>query len=226
MRREIERSRKIPAFSIDLADLEVMFTRIEDSFDRDNDFHARISITLPSETLEFDGLEELKSYTGLKGTITDFSFSMSDLGKRRLSFYTVGGIFDKESIVRAYADNEAWCAGVIDVVYTYLGSHRAWYYWLFSAPVGWILPISLYGPLIGMLFIPKEAKINIVMLASWATIVFGLGFLLFFRIKIFHPASLRISEEEGFIRRHAGELSLAIALLSVVLTIVGWFIKR
>lgn len=61
---------------------------------------------------------------------------------------------------------------------------------------------------------------------GWLVTLSALAFLYAFRAKLFPGAVLRITEEEGFIRRHSAELSLIIALLSAVATIFGWFLSR
>lgn len=72
MKREVEREKKIPAFSIGVADLEVLWDRIISLFDKEEDVYGAIDINLPREKLEFKDVEELKQYSGFKGRITKF----------------------------------------------------------------------------------------------------------------------------------------------------------
>jgi len=60
MKREIERSRKLPAFSIGLAELEVLRTRVVDMFDSDKPLNAYIDISLQSEKLKFTSIDDLR----------------------------------------------------------------------------------------------------------------------------------------------------------------------
>jgi len=77
MKREVERERKIPAFSIGVGELEVLWGRMVALFDNAEEVYGSIAITLPSEKLEFRNIEEFKQYPNLKGRITDFSVWLS-----------------------------------------------------------------------------------------------------------------------------------------------------
>jgi hypothetical protein len=123
-------------------------------------------------------------------------------------------------------ETEAWCAGAIETVYSFLRSYKVWYYPLVSAPIGWILIFLLNIPTVAQLFLPKVASIHSTAFIGWVATLIALAFLFAFRGKLFPAAALRITEEENFIRRHSAELGLIIALLSAVLTVVGWFLGK
>ncbi len=137
MKREVERERKIPAFSIGIGELEVLWGRAVALFEDTEKVYGLIDITLPTEKLEFKDIEELKQYSNLKGRITKFSLWLSQKG-RRVSIRS-SHLFYSQAIVSATGETEAWCAGAIETVYSFLQSYKVWYHWLVSAPIGWVL---------------------------------------------------------------------------------------
>lgn len=231
MKREVHRERNIPAFSISVDDLEVLWMRIVALFNSRNTIHGLISIKLPSEKLEFNNIKELKQYPELKGSIRNFSLWLHQENKHiSIDFYS----FSPQAVVRASGQTESWCAGSVEAVYSFLQSYKLWYHWFVSAPIGWVLALLINLPIIGASIIastiPKGTTIDKSAYFGWAigwlVTVFALAFLYFFRGNLFPAHVLRVTEEEGFIRRHSAELSLIIALLSLVLTVIGLFFRR
>lgn len=226
MKRDVERQRKLPAFSIGIGELEVLWEHMLVLFEKPNEVHGQIEITLPTETLKFDNPEELKRYTQLRGRITNFWIYVSQ-GSRRIHIRSRSGIFHSDpTAVSATAENEAWCAGAADTVYSFLQSHKVWYHWLVSAPLGWITMFLMNAPGIALLSFPRETVYQKPIVASWLTITLALVILYVTRGKLLPSATLRISEDEGFIRRHVGELSLIVALISLVIMVLQFFIGK
>ncbi len=227
MKKEIDRQRKLPGFSIGVGDLELLWNRMLALFDNEERIFQSLKIELRSETLGFNSVEELKRYGELKGQVSSFSIWLS--GKdMRVSIHTarfwlgLGGLSYKKAIVNATSSSGAWVAGALDTVYSFLASHKVWYRWVVAAPLGWILIILLNIPaameLSGWGAFGFRSGAFII---GWFSTLIALGFLFVFRGKLFPAATLRITEEEGFIRKHIPELSLIIALLSAVLTALG-----
>lgn len=226
MKREVERERKIPAFSIGVGELEVLWGRMVALFDDPKKVYGSITITLPSEKLEFDDIEELKKYPNLKGRITKFSFYLSQSQSgRRVSMWS-SSLFDSQSTISATGESEAWCAGAIEAVYSFLQSYKVWYRWFVAAPVGWFFIVLGNAPILALLALPKGTKIDNTAFIGWLAILVTLGFLYIFKGKLFPASTLRVTNEESFIRRHSPELSLIIALVSAALTILGWYLGR
>lgn len=223
MKREVERERKISAFSIEVGELEALWWRLVALFENPENVYGSIDIALPTEKLEFKDIEELKQYPGLKGKVTNFSLWLSKDGRR--VFIRSSSRFNSQAVVRATGETEAWCAGAIETVHSFLQSYKVWYHWFVSAPIGWILILLANIPSIAMLVLPKDA-IGKTVFIGWLATLITLAFLYVFRGKLFPAAALRITDEESFVRRHSAELGLIIALLSAVLTVVGWFLKR
>jgi hypothetical protein len=225
MKREVERKRKIPAFSIGIGELEVLWGRAVALFDDTEKVHGRIEITLPTEKLLFKDIEELKQYSNLKGRITKFSLLLYQ-GDRDV-YIRSGDPSSSQAIVSATGEAEAWCAGAIETVYSFLQSYKVWYHRFVAAPIGWVL-ILLFNipPTIGMLFLLKGTTIDRTAFLGWLAALIALAFLYVLREKLFPAAALRITEEESYIHRHSAELGLIIALLSAVLSAVGWFLGK
>ena len=70
MNRYVERRRNLPAFSIRLGELEVLWNRMIAVFGPGEPDGAFIKISLRSEALEFRTLDELRSYAELKGRVS------------------------------------------------------------------------------------------------------------------------------------------------------------
>ena len=222
MKREVERERKIPAFAIGVGELEALWTRLVGLYENPEEVYGSIDVVLPKERLEFESVEDLKQYHDLKGQITNFSIRISNRS-RSISIRT-HSILYSPPIVRASGESEAWCAGAIETVYTFLSSNKVWYHWLVSAPIGWIFIVLVNLPFILIKILPSST-INEAVYTGWLATIISLGFLYVFRGKLFPATALRITYDEGFIRRHSAELSLIIALLSVILTVVGLILK-
>ena len=73
---------------------------------------------------------------------------------------------------------------------------------------------------------PKGASLDKPVFAAWLSITITLGILYLVRGKLLPSSTLVVTQEEGFIRRHVGELSLLVAILSAILTVVGWFFAK
>lgn len=131
-----------------------------------------------------------------------------------------------KGLLSAKADNEAWCAGAIETAFSFLHSQRPWYHWFISSPLGWILSAFAYIPSISLPFLPKGAIIDKPFVYAWVAITATLAVLYVARSQLLPTSVLVLSEDEGFLRRNAAELSLLIALVSAVLTIIGWYVGK
>ena len=224
MKREVEREQKLPSFRIGVAELEVLFDRLLALFPEPEDVHCSIDITLKSEKLEFESVAELKRYESLKGEITKFSLWLSR-GDKRISLRS-SGVFGGRGAISAKADSEAWCAGALETASSFLQSHRLWYHWFISSPLGWVLSAFAYIPTLSMAFLPKGTVIEKPVVFAWVAITATLAVLYVARSRLLPASVLVFSKEEGFIQRNAAQLSLLIAVISAVLTVVGWYVCK
>jgi hypothetical protein len=77
MQRQVERKRQLPAFTLSLGELEVLWSRVIERFDASADVYASITINLALETLSFSNPEELRHYSALPSKITNFRIYFS-----------------------------------------------------------------------------------------------------------------------------------------------------
>ena len=224
MRREVSREKALPAFSIGMGDLELLWGRLLALFDKPEHVHSSIDITLPSESLKFNNIDELREYSALRGRITKFRLWLSQ-GERNISIRS-GSFFGARPEVSVRADSEAWCAGAIETVYSFMQANKLWYSWFVSAPIGWIFFALANLPTIASLLLPKGESLNKPVFAAWLSITITLGILYLVRGKLLPSSVLVVTREDGFIRRYVGELSLLVAIISIILTVVGWFFAK
>ena len=222
MKREVERSKNIPALSLDLANLEILCQRLQALFDPSKKVLMHIDLKLASEKLSFETVDEIRAHTELKGTFSDFSVWLTQ-GESRIwlrSKSAFGGL----PSVSATAATEAWCAGAVETAYAFASSNRVWYYWLAQWPLG--LMLSGLVVLNWAFLVIGKGKLSTSM--GIALFLAFLTFLILYiaRSTVLPAATLRLSEETSFLRRNAAELSLLVATLSIVLTIVGWFVAK
>lgn len=205
----------------------MLIVRLLALFEEQDDAHVSIDIELKNEKLSFVDVNELVAYPDLRGKIADFSVWVYNYRSgHRISISSGGRRFRTHSTVSAKADTEAWCAGAIETVHSFLQTHKLWYHWFLVTPIGWLILILGYGPTFVLLVAPKETVIEKPIIFAWLAIVLTLFILWIGRRKLLPSSILRLTDEEGFIRRYASELSLSIALVSVALTIIGWFVKK
>lgn len=224
MKREVERDQKLTSFKIGIAELEVLVDRLLGLFPDPEKVHCSVDINLKTEKLEFESVAELKQYSSLKGVVTKFQLWLSQDGKR-ISLRS-GGIFGGRGSISAKADNEAWCAGAIETVSSFLQTHRLWYHWFITSPLGWILSALIYVPIITAAIIPKGTYIEKPIVYAWVAITATFAVLYVARSKLLPSSILVLSGEEGFFQRNAAQLSLLIAVISAVLTIIGWYVGK
>ena len=111
-------------------------------------------------------------------------------------------------------------------MYSFTQSHRLWYHWFVSAPIGWLFVIFANIPTIALLVLPKGQSLEKPVFAGWLAVTITLGILYFARTKLLPSSVIVVTREEGFVRRNAAELSLLVAIVSAVLTVIGWFFGK
>lgn len=224
MKREVEREQKLPSFKIGIAELEVLFDRLLALFPEPEKVHCSVDLNLKSEKLEFDSIAELRQYSSLKGQITKFSLWLSQ-GNKRITLRS-SGVFGGRGAISAKAESEAWCAGAIETATSFLQLHRLWYHWFISSPLGWVLSAFAYIPIVSGAFLPKGTYIEKPIVYAWVAITATLALLYVARARLLPASVLVISKEDGFFQRNAAQLSLLIAVISAVLTVIGWYVGK
>lgn len=220
MKREVQRERKIPAFSISVGELEVLRNKLASLFARPEEVYCSINIELSNETLEFRNIEELKEYSELKGVIAKFSFVLSQDGRR---VWVGRNFFESQACVRATAETEGWCAAATETVCSFLQSYKLWYHWFIPLPFWWML-LLFNIPNIGLVF-PSFSISKAVSASLFITLIPFL-FIYLFRNKLFPSSVLRVKNEENFISRHTAQLSLLIAVITLLVTLVRTYFGK
>lgn len=224
MKREVQRERMLPAFSLSIGELEALWLRLTALFEDPTNIYTSVDIRLPQEQLEFASLEELKQYSTLPPTVTNFYITLSTSG-RRVTIRS-GMHWGSRAQVSATSGTEAWCAGAIETVYSFVQSHKVWYHWFLSAPVGWVLALIGYAPMVALAVMPKGSKIDTALVIGWVGIFATFLLLYVTKERVLPPGVIRISDRDGVIKKHVAELSLGIAVVSAILTIIGWFVAK
>jgi hypothetical protein len=174
--------------------------------------------------LEFRTPDELRTYPELKGRVTKFSFHFHQ--DRRILTVFPGSFFNPLPYVYAQGETEAWSAGAVEVVYSFLSSHRLWYHWFVSLAMGWLFIVLTLVSVVAWVLSLKSPAFPRGIVLAWFSTLTVFSFLHSGRAILLPSSILRITNEEGFLRRHVAELSLILALLSAVLTVVGWFFRK
>lgn len=224
MKREVRRERKLPAFSIGVGELEVLSQRLMALFDETPAVYVSININLKGENLSFDSVSDVVGYSGNLTKISDFRIYFSQ-GDRSVSIRSTL-LFGRLPEVYASADSEAWCAGALETVYSFLSAYRLWYGWFLSAPLGWVLFALVNVPNVAQIVMKRDQFVPKIVVAGWVAMTLVLGVLYVFSSKILPSSVIVFKRTESFMRRHVGELSLVVAIISAALTIVGWFVAK
>lgn len=224
MKRYVERRRNLPAFSIGLGELDVLWSRIIAVFGPGEPDGAYMYISLRSEQLEFRAVDELRNYAELKGRVTTFSLHFHQ-GHRILNVF-LGSLRTPAPSVFARGETEAWSAGAVETVYSFLQSHRLWYHWFVSWPVIIFVWVLTWLSFAIVLLLPKSEAFPQWSGIAWFAALAAFNLLYVARAILLPSSVLRITNEETFLRRHIAELSLVVALLPAVLTVVGWFLGK
>ena len=228
MKREVKRQRVLPAFKVDIADLGLLWQRCVALFTEGNRLHSTLTLELPGETLKFSSMEELAAADGLPAKVLKFSLWMSE-GDRHVSLRSSSLLWSRPE-VSASGETEAWCAGAVETVYAFLANHKATYSWFIAAPLGWMLVLFAYVTPLGLAlaskYVQPELRIPLAAAYGWGALIVVLSLLFFARARLFPMTVLTLREEQGFLRRHVAELSLFVAVVSAVLSIIGWFVAK
>jgi hypothetical protein len=222
MKIEVEREIRLPAFDLERGDLELLLQRMTALFENGASLRMSISLSLPSQRLTFDSIQEFNDYQPLRGQVTNFSLDMRQ-NSRSVELST-GGLFTTAPMLRVKGDSDVWCAGAIESVVHVIRQHRAWYFWLVRIPFTTIfllvcaIPWTKAGPFSAFPEIPLS------LLFSWLALTVLFGYFSFFKKRLLPVATLTFTREVGFIRKYGSELGLALGAISLVLSIYMWIV--
>lgn len=219
MKREVSRDKYLPAFALNIDDLEILLSRLLTLFNEVDTIYTSIKPDLRRETLIFKNVEEIRENNGLRGQIKNFSLYLSQDDKSIL--VRSGWLLDSRPSVSTSSSNEAWCAGAVETISSFFQSKHQWYFWFVSWAIG---PISIAFssiPLLAKVLLPRAFHLQGLALYSWTLLVIVLMFLYLAKDSLLPSASIIITQEDSFLRRHSGELSLLVAIVTVILTVIG-----
>jgi hypothetical protein len=224
MRQEVHRESSLPAFELNIGDLELLLERLRALFDSPVDVRSSIDIDLKSEQLSFSSVDEIRAFNELPKRCTKFRISLSQ-GSKRLSISS-NAFFRSNGRVFASAEHEAWCAGVVDTVNSFILPRRTWYWWIIAAPLNMLFYVYFGVSLTLLASLPKGKQIELRMIFAWAGMFIFLGILALGKERLLPASAIQKSEEEGFVRNHIAELSLAVAALSALISLIGLFLPK
>jgi hypothetical protein len=224
MRREVKRSRGLQAFRIDLPQLEALLIRIVGLFPS-TPVSQVINVRVGDEELEFANVEEMRTYADLPSRITSFRIRVSE-GSRRVSLAAERQVGTPTSAsVSAEAETPAWCAGAVETVDTFLRGHRQWYFWFRGGPLLIAAILAMILPAVALALAGVETVAIRFLAPSIAGFIALLGLYLM-EDRLFPVAVLEVRQVETAIRQYMPELTLFMAALALVLTILGWFLAK
>lgn len=229
MRREVSRTRRLPAFRLDLQELGLLWSRCIALFDPDLGARSFLSVELPGERLIFNSFDELASCQDLPRQFTTFTLRIH--GDDEYVALAASRLASGRPEVTASGGSEAWCAGAIETVASFVKGHRAWYGWLVVAPLGLLSFLAVFVfPIAAALYkdYTKASPVDVPLAAwfGWACLAIATVLVWVSRGRFFPSAAVIVREPAGYLRRYVGELSLLVAVISAVLSVVGWFVSR
>ena len=142
--RNMERTRRIDAFSISIEELSGLCSRLQAEFEKKADVYTRIEVELPNERVVVtpDSIGELASLAPVH-RVTQFTIALHEEEKHfRLSTSPISS-----AVAYASSNSEAWCAGINEAAVSYLRKRRAWHYWFQRWYVLWPAGLIVYFPL-------------------------------------------------------------------------------
>lgn len=227
MNRSVRRERQLPAFALTLGELGALWARLDLLFQPASELYSTsISVRLPSEELTFYNVDELREYVGLPATIKNFSISFADhpLNQpvRRIRIRTAP-LLNSVPYVIALSESEAWSAGAIDACYTFIRNYTAWYSWFLSMPA-WVLLILFSLQPISFRLLPADTSVSSGLFFTWIALLVLIMILYFGQV--FPSAVIRTSDRKFSTREYIPELSLGIAVLTLMLMVIQWLFPK
>jgi len=224
MKRQVEREVRLSAFALERGDLELLWERMLALFDSNGEqpIRASISLSIPSERLTFDSIEELNSYTALRGRIVRFSLRIQQ-GNRSV-FLSTGGVFFTTPTLKVDGDSDIWCAGAIEAVVHVVRNCRVWYFWLVNFPFTIVFMVLAFSPWLKQGPFRAFPEMPVPALLSWFVITTLFGYFAIFKERLLPTASITLTRELGFIRRYSGELGLILGVLALILATYMWIV--
>lgn len=221
MKREVTRERELPSFKFSIKQLSTLWERMFSLFQSEMVTFQRIRIELEKEEITFDSIDELSNYSDSLKQITVFDIYVSSSSK---SICVSNNLFSfYKPKVCAHGDSVAWCAGAVESIYDFVNKKKLWYHWFFRIPFFGIFSILNIIFLVCLFIFYYVFKVHILpdYIIGYFLIISVLGILGFLRRKLFSSASIILVEDSSFFRKHVVEITITIALITCIATIVA-----
>ena len=236
MNRRVSRKKNLDSFSIDIDILSNLFDKLQELLNEKENSKVSIAFELKEETLYFDSVEEIRQYAeqskSFPKRINKYKISGFALfGENERSVY-IWPDFERMMCIDATSDSEAWCAGAIESVTSFLRPHRAWYYFLYRIKIWWFMGLSFLALLVlGFLDSLKLLESGIgkiigIITAYLFLLSLIISILLFVSRKIIPHSEIRVSKQEGFFRLRHREILIFIGAVGLVLELVRFLASK
>jgi hypothetical protein len=221
MKKEIVKSATAPAFSVDLAELEVLEERVLELFGADDRAMVSIDFCINNETLKFSSVDDLKEYSDLSGNVPEFNFYIGSGLSKSISISNKS-IFSVKPSIWINGEDSVWVASAMETVMSFLSAHKRWYSWILSFPT--MLFFYCYAVFMpGTIVFVTGPTIGAMQLIGLVSVALVVLCMFFFRKKILPPATLKFTDEQSLLKRYGLELTLLMAFLSMVFTAISAF---
>jgi hypothetical protein len=225
MKRSVRRESDLPSFSLSRSDVELIWRRLQPLLVDAEHAHVWLDIEFENERITLESVEELATASFPSGVSTNFTLHCHAL-EHSLHLYTAlhAGATPKLVVT---SQSEVWAAGAREVVLTVINQNKVWHHWLRPNFVALLLFLgtALATFSVAVLKARNLPHVGVAAAGAIGTLLV-LTLLYFGRSRILPMATLRLSEQENFWRRHSVEITLAAAIVSALLTAYGLFAPR
>lgn len=234
MNRRVSREKGLDSFSIDIDILSHLLDKLLELFNEKENLKTSIEFELKEEYLNFDNVEEIRQYAeqnkSFPKIINKYSLEVyghSPFEDGGLSFvYIRPNFIGNRVYVRATSNSDAWCAGAIDSVTSFLRPHRVWYYFLYRIKIWWVVSIGflsllMFGFLDSLKLLESGTGKIIGTITAYLLLLSLITSIVLFVLKnIIPPSEIKISKQEGFIRLRYREILIFIAVVGFLFEFV------
>ena len=226
MNRRVSRKGSLDSFSIDIDILSSLLDKVLGLLDEKERSEISIEFKLKEEYIDFDSVEEIRQYAkqnkSFPKIIDKYTLRVhgySPFGNGSWSSVYISSDFEKRMCIEAISDSEAWCAGAVDAVTSFLRPHRVWYYFLFRINIWWVGGIGFFGIpillfLVSLKLLESETGKTIGIIAACLLLFLLITSIILFVLRTVIPHSeIKISKREGFLRLRYREILIFIAVV-------------
>lgn len=222
MKKIIESSKNLPAFSMNVKEFESFWQLLQNLLKNEKDQVAMsIDVKLKKEKIEFKSIEEFIAYKEFSDNLTDFHIYASS-GEKRISIFT-SNFINRIATIVVKSDEALWATVTCETIQAYLANHKVWYNWIVKLPLIRALATFIFIAMIVGFNVPKDYKFSHLIGYSLIGVYLTLLVLSGVRDKFLPGAKLIVINDEVFYKKYVTELTLGLALISVILAAIAIF---